>query len=238
LSERGLLEKHLGIVPVALAFAGGVALGECWRNIVLFLLCSLLLIAGAAVLIDRAPKISTAAVLVALFFVGAARGGLGGFALPKNHGRAFEYARTHFAAQLSVIKDERAKNFIARIVAGEKKSSSELEARFYKSGTGHVLAISGLHLGIVAYIAGVFLKRVVVNLKLRAIGLIVFCGSCCQGFYYGCALPACSTPWEKRWNWDKYCCCKYCDAWSESLAYKGCRISAFLRCYCGNMPCA
>lgn len=69
--------------------------------------------------------------------------------------------------------DERA--FVKGMILGERSGvSDEVRAAFQKTGTIHVLAISGLHVGLIALILNVFLKRLKVTVLGKWSALLLY----------------------------------------------------------------
>lgn len=88
------------------------------------------------------------------------------------------------SAYLSKINElnisETAKSILLAMIAGDKSKLGDLEDLFRKTGAAHVLAISGLHVGIIALLIGFLLslvvkKRSILYAVLSILGIWSFC---------------------------------------------------------------
>jgi len=68
-----------------------------------------------------------------------------------------------------------ARDFLVAVILGDRSGiSKELYSVFKYTGTVHILAISGLHIGIIIFILFVFLKALRLKLKSRFVVIILF----------------------------------------------------------------
>ncbi|MDR0552967.1 MAG: ComEC/Rec2 family competence protein [Holosporales bacterium] len=77
-----------------------------------------------------------------------------------NFTEIFSYLRFHLTKAISGRLHGEASGVVSALLTGDKSSiSSETRDKFIKSGTAHVLAISGLHMSIVTFIIFSIIKR-------------------------------------------------------------------------------
>ena len=96
--------------------------------------------------------------------------GPGGLTLKKFAFDTKEILRERFDKVVSPAKD-----FLVAFILGDRTGlSKELYSVFKYTGTVHILAISGLHIGIIIFILLLFLKALRLKLKTRFIVTIIF----------------------------------------------------------------
>ncbi|HOC32842.1 MAG TPA: ComEC/Rec2 family competence protein, partial [Ruminococcus flavefaciens] len=72
--------------------------------------------------------------------------------------------RSYMTERLKAETDEDAGGFLAGMIFGEKRElDSEIKTSLYRSGIGHILAVSGLHVSIIAILLMSVLRKANVN---------------------------------------------------------------------------
>ncbi len=99
------------------------------------------------------------------------------FIIKKNYNLTFNYIITelrHFLdVKLSKVLNYESYSLLRGIILGDRGAIDEIEKDNYsKSGVAHVLAVSGLHVGLIIFLLNILLLRV--NIELRYLLIIIF----------------------------------------------------------------
>ncbi len=127
--------------------------------------------------------------------IGSVRGNI---QLLDSHADRLVYWREHIRRSITVLPDQSAAVLAALLLADRSMIDSDINAAYSATGTAHLLAISGLHMGLVA---GLFFwlcrwlltrrEAWIVRLPVRSLSLLAgFLAACFYGALAGWPLPA------------------------------------------------
>ena len=87
----------------------------------------------------------------------------------------FEHLREVLRRRIILLSDEDSGNLLSALLTGERDElSSDLRQSFRRIGISHVLALSGMHLSILAFAINFILKLLFVNKRLRSVAVLLF----------------------------------------------------------------